>query len=272
MPKNRVRFLKGRCMFALIPPSAIERARLICGWGRPALNLPATEVALRAAIAFLAVIMGMSIGPVSPAESSAIDLSQQNVGAPPEQFEFWRGRQVDVGHWAIVDDSGASGGTAIQRSDPDRTDQAALAIYAPVSMTNARVRTHFKLINGSTPSAGIALRVTGPDDYYLVRVGEDNQRISLLRVARGVSEEIAGVDADIARNHWQTLEVTANDNAFTISLDGAWVLTVFDDSKLVAGQFGIWTERDDLTRFNQVEISSITADYSRFDPQGRPGG
>lgn len=255
-------------MSALIPPSAVHRARLIRG--RLALSLPATEAGLRAAIAFLAVIMGMSIEPVSPAQSSTIDLSHQNVGAPPEQFEFWRGRQVDVGHWAVVDDSGPSGGTAIQRSDPDRTAQAALAIYAPLSLTNARVRTHFKLIDGSTPSAGIALRVTGPDDYYLVRVGEDDQRISLFRVARGVSEEIAGVDADIARNHWQTLEVTAKDNAFTISLDGAWVLTVFDDSKSVAGQFGIWTERDDLTRFNQVEISPITADYSRFDLHGRP--
>lgn len=87
-----------------------------------------------------------------------------------------------------------------------------------------------------------------------------------------MSEEIAGVDADIARNHWQTLEVTAKDNAFTIWLDDAWVLTAFDDSKLVAGQFGIWTERDDVTRFDKVEISPITADYSRFDPQGRPGG
>ena len=249
-------------MSALIPLSAVERARLIHGWERPALNVPATQIGLRATIAFLALIMGMSIEPVSPAQSSAIDLSHQNIGAPPEQFEFWRGRHADVGHWAVVDDSGTSGGTAIQRSDPDRAAQSALAIYAPVSLINARVRTQFNLIDGSTPSAGIALRVTGPDDYYLVRVGEDDQRISLFRVARGVSEEIAGVDADIARNQWQTLEVTAKDNAFTIWLDDAWVLTVFDDSKLVAGQFGIWTERDDVTRFNKVEISPITADYS----------
>ncbi len=214
----------------------------------------------------------MSVEPLSLAQSGTIDLPHQNIGAPPEQFEFWRGSQVDVGHWAVVDDSGSPGGTAIQRSDADRAAQAALAIYAPVSVINARIRTHFKLIDGSTPSAGIALRVTGPDDYYLVRVGEDDQRISLFRVARGVSEEIAGADADIARNHWQILEVTAKDNEFTIWLDDAWVLTVFDDGKLISGQFGIWTERDDVTRFDQVEISPITADYSRFDPQGRPGG
>jgi hypothetical protein len=258
-------------MSALVPSPAIE-ARLIRELGRLALNnFPTAQVGFRVTIVFLALIFGICMESISLAQSSAIDLSHQRIGTPPEQFTFWRAGQVDVGHWAVVDDPGSFGGTAIQRSDADRAAQAALAIYTPVSVLNARVRTHFKLIDGSTPSAGIAMRITGPDDYYLVRV-EDEQRISLFRIARGMSEEIAGVDADIARGHWQTLEVTAKDNAFTIWLDDELVLTVFDDSKMVAGQFGIWTERDDVTRFNQIEISPITIDYWRFEPQGRPRG
>jgi hypothetical protein len=259
-------------MSVITPSSAVGRARLIRELGRLAINLPATQIGIRAIIAVLALIVGMSMEPVSLAQSSIIDLSHRKIGAPPEQFVFWRGGRVDVGHWAVVDDSESRGGTAIERSDADCATQAALAVYKPVTALNAKAGTHFKLIDGSMPSAGIALRVTGPDDYYLVRVGEDDQRISLFRVARGVSEEIAGVDSDIARDHWQTLEATAKDNEFAIWLNGAWVLTVFDDSKMVAGQFGIWTERDDVTRFNQVEISPIGADYSRFDPQNLPGG
>jgi len=81
-----------------------------------------------------------------------------------------------------------------------------------------------------------------------------------------------GVDAEIARDHWQTLEVAAEDNGFTIWLADQWVLTAFDYSKLVSGQFGIWTERDDVTRFNQIEISPLTSDYERSDLRGQSGG
>jgi hypothetical protein len=49
------------------------------------------------------------------------------------------------------------------------------------------------------------------------------------------------------------------------------VLTVFDDGKLSAGQFGIWTERDGATRFNQVEISPLPTGYE-LDLQRRSGG
>ena len=89
------------------------------------------------------------------------------------------------------------GGTAIERSDTDRSVHNALAVYTAVSARNARIRTHFKLIAGSVPSAGLALRVTGPDDYYLVRASEDEQRVSLFRVVGEAAEEIASVDADI---------------------------------------------------------------------------
>jgi hypothetical protein len=260
-------------MSGLPPLPAVACARLIRELGRLVLtNFPTTQAGVRVTIALLVLIFAIGMEQVSLAQSGAIDLSHQNIGAPPDQFAFWRGGRVDAGHWAVVDDSKSLDGTAIQRSDADRSTQAALAVYNPVSVLNARVRTQFRLITGSTPSAGIALRVTSPDDYYVVRTSEDDQRICLFRIAGGVSEEIAGVDADIIRDHWQTLEVTAKDNEFTIWLDDELVLTVFDDSKMVAGQFGIWTERDDVTRFNQVEITPITVDYWHFEPQNRPGG
>ena len=136
--------------------------------------------------------------------------------------------QSDVAHWVVVGDSTRTGGT-------DRSIHNALAVYTAVSARNATMRTNFRLIAGSAPSAGLALRVTGPDDYYLVRASEDEQRVSLLRVVGEASEEIAGADADITRDHWQTLEVTARDNEFSIWLDDQWVLTAFDDGKLSAG-------------------------------------
>jgi hypothetical protein len=53
-------------------------------------------------------------------------------------------------------------------------------------------------------------------------------RVALVRVPDDAAEEIAGADADIAKDHWQTLEVVADGDGFTISLDDRWVLTAFD--------------------------------------------
>jgi hypothetical protein len=225
----------------------------------------------RAMTPSLMLVIGVGTGFPSSAQSSQIDLSHQAIGALPQGFEFWRAGRVDFGHWSVVREGVSVGGVAIQRSGADRTVQAALAVYTPLLTLNARVRTRFKLIDGSVPSAGIALRVTSPDDYYLVRASAFEQRVALLHVVRGESEEIAGVDAEIARDHWQTLEVAARDNGFTIWLDDQWVLTAFDGSKLAGGQFGIWTERDDVTRFSQIEISLLTSDYGRSDLQDRFG-
>ena len=232
----------------------------------------AARAVVRTTIALLILTIGVSAGPFSFAQSRSADPSRQEIGAPPQQFAFWRAGQADAAHWLVVGDPMGPGGTAIERSDTDRSVHNALAVYTAVSARNARIRTNFRLIAGSVPSAGLALRVTGPDDYYLVRASEDEQRVSLFHVVGEASEEIAGVDADIARDHWQTLEVSAKDNKFTIWLDDQWVLTAFDDGKLSAGQFGIWTERDDATRFNQVEISPLPTDYERFNLQGRSGG
>ena len=226
----------------------------------------------RRTMALLILTIAMGLGFSRIAQCQPIDLSHQAIGALPEEFAFWRAGRIDLGHWAVVGDSASPGGAAIQRSDKDRSVQAALAVYAQLSALNATIRTRFKLIDGSTPSAGVALRVIGPDDYYLVRASGYEQRVSLLHVVRGTAEEIAGVDADVSKEHWQTLDVLVRDSEFTISLDDRWVLTAFDRKSLTVGQFGIWTERDDVTRFDRIEITPLTNSLEPSDWQARFGG
>jgi hypothetical protein len=76
-------------------------------------------------------------------------------------------------------------------------------------------------------------------------------------VSNGASEEIAGVDADIASHSWHTLTVRAVDNQFTVSLDGVWVFTGFDRTLSRAGRVALWTKGDSITRFDQIEIEPL---------------
>jgi hypothetical protein len=230
----------------------------------------ASATACRHWMAALMVTIGVFASPVSAiTQSQTVDLSRQPVGSAPQDFEFWRAGEPDPNHWTIVREAATDNTVSLQQSGESRAAPPSLAIYKPLSAVNAKISARFKLIDGSMPSAGIAVRVTSPNDYYLVRASAFEQRLSLLHVVDGTSEEIADVDADVTPNHWQSLEVVVNGNSFKISLDGQWVLTGFDYSKPVNGQFGIWAERDDVTRFNQIEISPLTYASNRDDLRGR---
>jgi hypothetical protein len=209
-------------------------------------------------MALLLVIVGIGPAIAASASSLTIDLSRQEIGQPPRNFEFWRAGANDPRHWKVVREAPAESSMSIQQAGADCEARPSLAIYAPVSAINGKIRARFKLIGGSMPSAGIALRVTSPNDYYLVRASAYEQRLALLHVVNGRAEEIAGVEADIAQDRWQTLEVVARGDGFTMWLDDQWVLTAFDYGKLVGGRFGIWAERDDVTRFDQIEIAPLT--------------
>jgi hypothetical protein len=272
---SRPVFREGRSTPAVKAPSSVASIRPTDRSGQlPLSDLPAIEPAgwrfsatpwrfCVSAIGVFVLTLGMATGLSSIAQGRPIDLSNLEIGGRPEQFAFWRSGQIDLGHWAIVGDAASPGGTAIQRSDTDGSVQAAFAVYAPLSALNATIRTRFKLIDGSMPSAGVVLRVTDPDDYYVVRASGYEQRVSLLHVFHRVAKEVAGVDADVSKEHWQTLEVLVRDNEFTISLDDRWVLTAFDRKGLTVGQFGIWTERDNVARFDQIEISPLASGLER---------
>ena len=206
-----------------------------------------------------ALIMTIGVYP-SPAftQSQTIDLSRPPIGSELQDFEFWRAGQPDPSHWSIVGEAGTENGFSIQQSGANRAAASSLAIYKQRWAMNGKIRAQFKLMDGSMPSAGLAVRVSSPNDYYLVRASAFEQRLSFIHVVDGRSEEITDVDADIRPNHWQTLEVAFDGNSFKISLDDQWAFTAFDYSKPISGQFGIWAERDDVTRFGQIEVSSLT--------------
>jgi hypothetical protein len=245
----------------------------------PARHLGVTSLRVRqrrwpcfAAVASTIFIYTIAAVTPASAQSAIIDLSQQQIGAQPQNFEFWHAGRSDVDHWSVVHEVALGDMQAIQSSGADRDEQPSLAIYSPLAATNVRVRARFKVVKGSRPSVGLVIRVTSPDDYYLVRVGTFDQRLSLLHVVHGVPDEIAGVDADIAWNHWQTLEVAVKDDGFTMQLDDRWVLTAFDRGEHVSGRCGIWTEHSDIARFGEIEISPLRSVDDQPELQMRLGG
>jgi len=189
----------------------------------------------------------------------SIDLEEYRIGVPPlDHFDFGVTGGGQPGQWSVVRDVTAVHGVAIEQSNTDPTENRfPLAIYKPLSLKNLAASIRLKLINGTIQTAGIAFRFVNADNYYVVSASALEERIDLFRVLDGRMKRIGGTEADVALNHWHKLGLVAQDDQFTVSLDNAWLFSVWDRTFLTDGRIGLWTEEDNVTRFDQLEIKAL---------------
>ena len=157
----------------------------------------------------------------------------------------------------MVHDATAAAGFAIEQDGVGAAeDSIPLAIYKPALLKDAEISLRLKPTAGKhDQGGGVAVRLMSPDDYYLVQVDALRNRVILLLVTTGVSEEIVGVDADIASRTWHTLAIRAEDDRFAVSFDGNWVFTGFDKTLSHPGRVALWTKGDSVTRFDSITIT-----------------
>lgn len=205
---------------------------------------------------------------ISPAQNTTtrIDISRMAPGLPPDGFTFWRTGDGDVGEWLVLRDptamSGqttAIGGQAIAQTSKDPTDYGfPLAIYKPVSAKNVDVVVRFKPIDGKVDQAGgIVVRLTTPDDYYVVRANALEDNVRFYRVIKGQREQIKGADTKVASNDWHTLGLRAEGDRFTISFDGNELFSTVDNTFVGPGKVGLWTKADSVTHFDRIAITPL---------------
>jgi hypothetical protein len=205
------------------------------------------------ALVFSAVIA------VQPSSADTITFDKDTIGTPPIDFAFWRTGEGGPGRWAVVRDESAEGGLALEQSSDERTDNRfPLAIYEPFSDQNVEVRIRFKAIAGKVDrAAGIAVRLTTQDDYYVVRANALENNVRFYRVVKGRREQINGADIKVSSNEWHTLGLRAEGERFTISFDGRQLFTATDKTFIRTGKVALWTKADSVTRFDRIVIDAL---------------
>lgn len=195
-----------------------------------------------------------------------IDIGTNEIGVSPTQFELPPLGDRKQGLWTVVHDATAKAGLAIEQAGVQTTeDRIPLAIYKPASFKNAEISLRLKAAGGkSDQGGGVAVRLRTRENYYLVQLDALRDRVLFSLVSNGASEEIAGVDADIASHTWHTLAVRAKDDEFVVSLDGIWMFTAFDKTLSQAGRIALWTEGDSRTRFDSISITPLPASKERY--------
>ncbi len=189
-----------------------------------------------------------------------IDIGANKIGAIPTAFDVLQGQ------WTVVGDATAAGGLAIEQSGVQTNDDRyPLAICRTASLKDAEISLRLKPAGGkSDQGGGVAVRLSNPQNYYLVQLDALRDRVLFSRASNGASEEIVGVDADIASHTWHTLAVRAKDDEFVVTLDGIWMFTAFDKNLSQAGRVALWTEGDSVTRFDSIAITPIPAVEERY--------
>lgn len=206
-----------------------------------------------------AILAACSVAPAFAVDARvSVDLGEHRIGAPPEDFDFAVTGPGQPGQWTVVRDTTATDGVAIEQSSKDPTENRfPLAIYAPLSPKDFEVSVRFKIVNGTMQSAGIAARFVNADNHYVVSASALEERVDLFRVVNGKMERIWGTDADVTRYHWHKLGLVAEHDQFTVFLDDTWLFTAQDRTFLADGRIGLWTEEDNVTRFDRLEITPL---------------
>jgi hypothetical protein len=221
-------------------------------------------VTLAATIGMVAVVASAPHPGRTVGTTTTFDIIQSEFGTPPPDFDFLQTGEGEPGRWTVVRDTTAMDGTAIEHVSTDQHENRfSLAIYAPVSSKDFKLRVRFKIMKGTMQAAGIAARFLDVDSYYVVIASALEERVDLFRIVNGKKERIWGTDADVVRDRWHLLELQANDDQFTISLDRNWLFTARDSTLPGDGQVGLWTEEDNVTRFDRLEIETFPASEKR---------
>lgn len=196
---------------------------------------------------------------VPAARADMINLVNAPIGAAPSGFAFARTGNGGPGKWAIVADDTAEGGRAVEQTSTEKTDyRFPLAIYEPVVTKNVDVSLRFKPIAGAVDRAGgVAVRVTDPNNYYVVRANALEDNVRFYHVIRGRRTELKSASPKVTANEWHTLSLKADGDRFRVIFDGKELYTVTDKTITQAGKVALWTKADSVTRFDRIEINPL---------------
>jgi hypothetical protein len=218
---------------------------------------------MRRPLVFLVALAigGALVTGISAAQKAAtqIDIAAMQPGVAPEGFTFWRTGSGEAAEWRVVADPSAAGQKAIAQTSKDTTDyRFPLAVYQPVSAKNVDVVVRFKPVAGTVDQAGgIAVRLTTPDDYYVVRANGLEDNVRFYRVLKGRREELKGSNTKVASNQWHTLGLRAEGERFTVSFDGKTLFTADDKTFANPGKVALWTKADSVTHFDSITITPL---------------
>jgi hypothetical protein len=200
------------------------------------------------------------IAGTASAGGTRIDFESGQVGALPAGVTTALTGSGGPVKWAIVEDASAPAGSKVlAETSADRTDyRFPLAIFGAPVAADLDVAVKFRPVAGNVDrAAGIAVRLTDKDNYYVVRANALEDNVRLYRVVKGKRSQFAGANLKVPSGVWQELRLSARGSRFEISLDGKRLYEATDSTFADPGRVALWTKADSITHFDDLRIQTF---------------
>lgn len=160
--------------------------------------------------------------------------------------------------WAIVQDPTAPAGAKVlaQLSAETARRRYPICIFNGFIATDVECSVRFKAVSGTVDqAAGIVIRCTDKNNYYVVRANALENNVRLYRVVDGVRTQFAGVD-DIptSADQWHSLSVKVHGTHFTVAMNDVTLFEADDATFNQPGRIGLWTKADSVTYFDDLRF------------------
>ncbi len=196
---------------------------------------------------------------VTRAGEIRLGFDQEPVGRPPAG---WTVAITGEGmpEWRVVADATAPGlPQVLEQSGRVPKPSFPLCLRADSALRDGFVEVKFKTVGGEVDqAAGVVWRARDAANYYVCRANALEDNVVLYKVENGRRTALDlvgrsggyGVDVPVPRGTWQTLRVEFAGPRFRVFLEGRELFVVEDSTFRDAGQVGLWTKADSVTRFD----------------------
>jgi hypothetical protein len=223
----------------------------------------------------------ISLGTLAAALATAVLAAQTPVvvrtfeddrpGSPPAGFLFAAARGAAPGHWVVQRSD--QGSVLAQTGDPASGEgSVALAILDGPPRVDLELSARVKLAGGSR-SGGLVWHYENPDNYHLVSLDLDEQRVGIYRFTAGNRVRLRSEDdLELDPNAWHTLKVISEAARIRVYIGGIRVFEARDRSLRAAGGVGLWSAGDSIVQFDDFRIEEDSRSNERDDEAaGRRG-
>jgi hypothetical protein len=202
-----------------------------------------------------------------PVKEIIIDFEKYEPGKTPADFTAALTGGGGEVQWVIKSVATApKGDKVLAQTSNDKTNKRyPVCVYNDFTGKDVDVSVRFKPVSGEVDrAAGIVWRYSDKDNYYIVRANALENNVVLYKTKDGVRSDLKlkgkdsgyGVKAEVPKNQWSTLKVSAVGNSFIVSLNDKLLFEVVDDTFAEAGKVGMWTKADSATHFDDLKIAS----------------
>lgn len=217
----------------------------------------------------LAVVLEVGRPTAATADTTAIDFESADVGKTPAGFTVALTGGGGPATWVIQADSSATSGSKVlvQTSQDTTSNRFPLCVYDSISAKDVVLSVRFKPISGSVDqAAGLVWRYQDERNYYIVRANALEGNVVLYKVQDGKRTDLKpvgawpltyGKKAVVPSGQWSSLKVEVRKNRFSVSINGAHLFDVEDDTFTASGKTGLWTKADSVTAFDEFTAERV---------------